>query len=81
MAQTTKYINQLHPMSKKHLDNLKELAERIGADQNTNDYSFAQQAMRLSRAEIRGYLTALNDSGIISDVAFRCLYIYYTNFI
>ena len=69
MAQTTKYINQLHPMSKKHLDNLKAIGERCEDIQK-----------RLSRSEIRGYLTALNDAGIISDVAFRCLYIYYTSF-
>lgn len=67
MAQTTKYIDQLHPMSKRHLDNLKAIGERCEDIQK-----------RLARAEIRGYLTALNDAGIISDSAFRCLYTYYT---
>lgn len=69
MAQTTKYINQLHPMSKKHLDNLKAIGERCEGIQK-----------RLAITEIWGYLTALNDAGIISDAAFRCLYLYYTNF-
>lgn len=77
-ARTTFYINQLRPECRKHLDSLKEMAEKIKADQNTSDFAFAQQAMRLARAEIRGYLTALNDTGSISDVQFRNLYIYYT---
>jgi hypothetical protein len=79
-AKTTFYINQLQPTQKNHLNSLKEMAEKIKADKNTSDCEFAQQAMRLARAEIRGYLTALNDAGIISDVAFRCLYLYYTSF-
>lgn len=33
-----------------------------------------------ARAEIRGYLNALKDTGIISDVQFRVLLIHYTNF-
>lgn len=71
MAQTTKYINQLHPMSKKHLEALKEIGNR---------FPYGEREQKLARAEIRGYLTALNDAGIINDVAFRCLYIYYTSF-
>ena len=80
-SKTAYYINELQPSAKKHLDQLKNAANKMRADINTNECVFVQQALRLARAEIRGYLTALNDAGIISDVAFRCLYIYYTNFI
>ena len=81
-SRTAKYINELQPSAKKHLDQLKNAADKMRADINTaNECVFVQQALRLARAEIRGYLTALNDAGIISDVGFRCLYIYYTNFI
>ena len=69
MTGTSKYINQLHPMSRKHLDSLKAIGERCENIQK-----------RLARSEIRGYLTALNDAGIISDVAFRSLYLYYISF-
>ena len=69
MAGTAKYIDQLHPMSRKHLDSLKAIGERCENIQK-----------RLARSEIRGYLTALNDAGIISDAAFRSLYLYYTIF-
>ena len=70
MARTTYYLNELQPYAKNHLDMLKRIGE------NAEGYSRKQ----IVRASIRGYLTALNDAGIISDVAFRCLYIYYTSF-
>lgn len=68
-AKTTYYINQLQPDSRKHLDNLKAIGEKCEGIQR-----------RLARSEIRGYLTALNDIRIISDTAFRSLYLYYTSF-
>lgn len=68
-AKTTYYINQLQPIQKKHLDSLKAIGERCEDIQK-----------RLARSEIRGYLTALNDAGIISDAAFRYLYLYYISF-
>lgn len=67
-AKTTYYINQLHPAQKRHLDSLKDIGDKV-------EY---ESQKKLVRAEIRGYLTALHDAGIISDVAFRCLYTYYT---
>ena len=70
-AKTTYYISQLQPYAKKHLEALKEIGNR---------FPYGEREQKLARAEIRGYLTALNDAGNIGDVAFRCLYIYYTNF-
>lgn len=71
-SRTAFYISQLQPYAKKHLEALKEIGNR---------FPYGEREQKLARAEIRGYLTALNDAGIISDVAFRCLYIYYTSFI
>lgn len=64
---TAFYVEHLNPKHKRWLENLKDLGKRTGNYQ-------------IARAEIRGYLTALNDAEIIGDVEFRCLYTYYTNF-
>lgn len=66
-AKTTFYINQLPRACRKHLDALKAIG-KVADD----------KAIVLSQAEIRGYLIALNDTGVISDAMFRTLYIYYT---
>jgi hypothetical protein len=70
-SRTAFYISQLQPYAKKHLEAMKEIGNR---------FPYGEREQKLARAEIRGYLTALNDAGIIGDVAFRCLYIYYTSF-
>lgn len=70
-SRTAFYISQLQPYAKKHLEALKEIGNR---------FPYGEREQKLARAEIRGYLTALNDAGIISDVAFRSLYLYYTSF-
>lgn len=67
---TAWYVEALNQKQRKHLDSLKDIGNKVENESQK----------RLARAEIRGYLTALNDAGIISDSAFRCLYIYYTNF-
>lgn len=70
-SRTAFYIGQLQPYAKKHLEALKEIGNR---------FPYGEREQKLARAEIRGYLTTLNDAGIISDVAFRSLYLYYTSF-
>ena len=66
-AKTTYYINSLDPKLRWKLNSLRNLPKKTG-DQEA------------ARAEIRGYLNALKDMGIISDVQFRVLLIHYTNF-
>lgn len=67
-AKTTFYINQLPKACRKDLENLKTIGEEVKLKSKKG----------LARAEIRGYLTALNDTGVISDAMFRTLYINYT---
>ena len=62
------YLSDLNPTYRNHLNSLKDIGEKIALDKEK----------KLVRAEIRGYLTALNDAGLISDVQFRGLYTYYT---
>lgn len=66
-AKTTYYINSLDPKLRRELNYLRNLPKKTGNPET-------------ARAEIRGYLNALKDMGIISDVQFRVLLIYYTNF-
>ena len=65
---TAWYVEALDQKQKAHLDSLKEIGEK--AEQESQK--------KLARAEIRGYLTALHDAGMVSDVQFRALYTYYT---
>ena len=67
-AKTTYYINHLPTACRKDLENLKTIGEEVKAKTKKG----------LARAEIRGYLTALKDTGVVSDAMFRTLYIYYT---
>ena len=66
-AKTTHYINSLDPKLRWKLNYLRNLPNKTGNKET-------------ARAEIRGYLNALKDMGIISDVQSRVLLIYYTNF-
>ena len=68
-ARTAWYVSDLHPRYKNHLENTKAFAKGL------NDAGKAEAI-----SHIRGYLTALEDAGIISPVQSRALKIYYTNF-
>lgn len=65
---TAWYVEALNQKQRKHLDSLKDIGEKV-------EY---ESQKKLARAEIRGYLTALHDADMVSDVQFRALYIYYT---
>lgn len=67
-ARTKWYVEALDQTYRNHLDILKEI----------NENAEKESQKKLARAEIRGYLTALHDAGLVSDVQFRALYIYYT---
>ena len=73
-ARTAYVLANLHPTYKAHLDSLKKTAEQI----NSGDTEFDLRAKKLARAEIRGYLTALNDASLITNHQFRVLYTCYT---
>ena len=65
---TAWYVEALNQKQRKHLDSLKDIGNKVENESQK----------KLARAEIRGYLTALNDADMVSDVQFRALYIYYT---
>lgn len=66
-SRTSFYVSNLHPTYRRHLGNISQLSRGLDDGEKAK-----------AREHIKAYLMALNDAGIISDVAFRCLYTYYT---
>ena len=67
-AKTTYYLNALDPKYKNKVKWIK------------GDVSNAsEEEKKRVKSEIRGYLFALEDAGVINHTAFRCLYVYFTH--
>lgn len=66
-ARTAWYVAELDPKHRNHLKNTKDLAEKLDQKEKTK-----------AKHYINGYLTALKNAGLISDVQRRVLFTYYT---
>ena len=66
-AKSIAYVESLDPKYRTHLENIKTFSKNLEAADREK-----------AKHHINGYLTALNDAGIIGDVQRRALLTYYT---